>query len=158
LLVFVLPIDPGRMRARTSYGAATPQHPLTPTPLAHRPLPRLTATGRPTWPAGCGQTALQGGRSCGLQEQKQGISPPRPSGAASRTCLPACLPRRRRTVLGFWLRRRTACSPFGWLASAASSIRIVSKGNGGKYNCIKTDHAPREEGYYCVHQSYRTRN
>jgi hypothetical protein len=82
--------------------------------------------------------------------------PPRPPGAASRTCLPAC--RRRRTVLAFWLRRRTACSPFGWLASAASSIRIVSKGNGGKYNCIKTDHAPREEGYYCVHQSYRTRN
>lgn len=65
---------------------ATPTH----TNPSHRPLPRLTATGRPTWPAGCGQTALQGGRSCGLQEQKQGISPPRPSGAASRTCLPAC--------------------------------------------------------------------
>jgi hypothetical protein len=37
-------------------------------------------------------------------KSKSKVSPPRPPGAASRTtCLPACLPRRRRTVLAFWL-------------------------------------------------------
>jgi hypothetical protein len=87
---------------------ATPTH----TNPSHRPLPRLTATGRPTWPAGCGQTALQGGRSCGLQEQKQGISPrARPALRRVRACLPAAAAAHRarllataaHRVLAFWL-------------------------------------------------------